>query len=270
MNICKRLPVTACVAVPLFVLLALLLTAPAGAQPITNSVFFTNNITLDGDISDFFLPDGLTLRPGVCLANDPNGLDESPVDSMATIDVQMHPSGFNQRRIMTAFNPNLNGGTIFIGIDLPGGVGADNSSKITHSFVNNPNPNYFDGVVGQDGGGNGFGRGKIVPFDADANGEADAIGRKADGSLLFRCTGLQPADTRDIVTCLGGANGLTDNPRTASGETLGARENYVATVMFGNGEAVTVELFQAASTPGGTAVLAVCAPADSSRLRPAH
>ena len=37
---------------------------------------------------------------------------------------ELHPSGFNQRRIMSAYNPDVNGGTISIGVDLPGGTGS--------------------------------------------------------------------------------------------------------------------------------------------------
>src|SRR6185436_15912240 len=75
--------------------------------------FFAGAITLDGDISDFFLPDGVTPKPGVCLIDDPNGLEEPPVAAGAARDTTLHPSGFNQRRIFAAFNPNLNGGTLF-------------------------------------------------------------------------------------------------------------------------------------------------------------
>src|SRR4249920_1104706 len=106
MTICKRIPHAVRAAFSLGMLLASLLPFAASAQPFTNAVFFSGNISLDGDISDFFMPDGLTVRPGICLANDPNGLDESPLSSGSTLDAVSHPSGFNQRRIMTAYNPN--------------------------------------------------------------------------------------------------------------------------------------------------------------------
>jgi hypothetical protein len=238
-----------------FALATFPLTPSLQAQPqvFSNAVFFTGNITLDGDISDFFLPDGLTSRPGVCVANDAGGLDESPLADTSAKDGVFHPSGFNQRRVMTAYRPDLNGGTIFVGIDLPGGTGANSASRNVHASAGNPNPNYFDGVVGANLGGGIGGRGKIVPFDADANGEADTIGRTSGGGDLFRCGNALPADTLDIVTCLGTAMGLSDNARMASGDALGGLENYVATVLFGNGQAVTAELYQDAATPPGIA-----------------
>jgi hypothetical protein len=230
-----------------------------GADPsVTNTAFFTGNITLDGDISDFFEVDGVTPKPGVAVADDPMGLDESPLESLATQSGQRHPSAFNQRRILSAYRPDLDGGTIFVGIDLPGGTGPDSSAKLLHAAPGNPNPNYADGIVGADyGGGPGKGRGKIVPFDADANGEADAIGRAAAGGVLFRCTDAVTGDTLDIVTCLTGSVGLSDNPRLASGEALGAVENYVVTVIFGNGQRVAAEFFQEGTTPPDIAELRV-------------
>src|SRR6185503_3833742 len=117
-------------------------------------------------------------------------------------DTFSHPSGFNQRRILTAYNPNLKGGTIFIGIDLPGGTGDDSPLLSFHSLPGNPNLNFFDGRVGANIGGGGFGRGKIIPFDADANGEADTIGRKADGGPLSDCSDyVSGRDILDIVSC---------------------------------------------------------------------
>ena len=219
----------------------------------TLNKLFTGTVTLDGDISDFFQADGLTAKTGVCVANDPNGLDEPPLAANASQDKIAHPSGFNVRRLMTAYRHDLNNGTIFIGIDLPGGSGADSNSKTVHATAGNANPNYNDGVVGANFGGGGTGRGKIVPFDADANGEADTIGRKANASNLFRCP---PAagDIVDILDCAdAAATGATDNPRTASGETVGARENYAVTVVFGNGAEISVEIFEAATTPAGQA-----------------
>jgi hypothetical protein len=246
------------------VAIGLVVAGSAGAQPFTNVipsftnvVLFSGTIALDGDISDFFEADGLTPKAGVCVVNDPLGLNEAPLATAAATDGVAHPSGFNQRRIMTAYQSDLNGGTIYIGIDLPGGTGANSMDKTNHASAGNPNPNYDDGTVG--GVHPPFGRGKILPFDSDANGEADTIGRKQNGDPLFRCLNVRAGDTVDIVTCSGPSAGLTDNPRTASGETLGARENYVANVIFGNGAAVTVELFQDANTPAGAAQLRVLA-----------
>ena len=242
--------------------IALLMTANGVSGATLNKVF-TGTVSLDGDISDFFQADGVTPKDGVCVANDPNGLDEPPVSAAASQDLLAHPSGFNQRRIMSAYNPSLNNGTIFIGIDLPGGSGPDNVSKTVHSFPGNPNPNYNDGVVGANFGGGGSGRGKIVPFDADANGEADTIGRRAAGGNLFRCP-PGAGDVVDILNCAAAAaTGANDNPRVASGSNFGVRENYVATMNFGNGAFITVELFQAGPTPAGVAQVAF---ADSGTL----
>ncbi|HXG49732.1 MAG TPA: hypothetical protein VNO52_19095, partial [Methylomirabilota bacterium] len=237
------------------------LVAAVNATPPMRGPIFSGSINLDGDISDFFEPDGVTPKAGVCVVDDPSGLDESPLEggtAGATRDNQRHPSGFNQRRIMTAYTPGgVNGGTIYVGIDLPGGSGADSGQKLIHSLPGVANPNFFDGVVG---GNTGFGRGKIIPFDADANGEADTIGRTLLGGPLFRCTDASAGDTIDIVTCSFGAQGFTDNPRLASGEVIGARENYVATVVFGNGQVVTVEVFQNGDTAPGNVQVRVDPP----------
>jgi uncharacterized repeat protein (TIGR01451 family) len=232
----------------------LIANVQSAAQSVTNVAFFAGSIALDGDISDFFEADGLTPKPGVAVADDPMGLDESPLESLATQSGQRHPSAFNQRRILSAYRPDLDGGTIFVGVDLPGGPGADSSAKLVHASTGNANPNYADGVVGADyGGGPGKGRGKIVPFDADANGEADAIGRSAGGTILFRCSDAVTGDTLDIVTCATGSAGLSDNPRLASGEGLGVVENYVITIIFGNGQRFEAELFQDGTTPADIA-----------------
>src|ERR1043166_9583977 len=107
------------------------------ANSFTNSVFFTNTIALDGDISDFFFTNGVSIglpKPGVCVSVD-NALTNNTIFGVANseglgpegfasepnnLNVQQdktskHPSGFNQRRIIAAYNPNSNGGTIFIG-----------------------------------------------------------------------------------------------------------------------------------------------------------
>jgi hypothetical protein len=217
------------------------------------SGFFSGTIALDGDISDFFQPDGLTPRPGVAVQNDPNGLNESALASSAARDGLSHPSGFNQRRLLSAYSPDVNGGTIYVGIDLPGGSGANSASKLTHALPGNPNPNYFDGFVG--GVIPGAGRGRIVPFDADANGEADTIGRTAVDGPLFQCQ-ASAGGQADVLNCSSAeAIGASDNPRVAAGEASGARESYVVTLMFGNFSIVQAELFVDSFTLAGAANL---------------
>src|SRR5882762_74175 len=110
------------------------LTALPARAEVHNAVF-TGSISLDGDISDFFDGAGV-VKSGVCVSNDPAGqisgvpgsagLGEPPLGPTTTKDGLSHPSGFNQRRVMSAYNPSLNGGTVFVGIDLPGGTDAAN------------------------------------------------------------------------------------------------------------------------------------------------
>ena len=100
-----------CCRCPLAFVLMWLAALPAQAQFFTNVSFFSGNIALNGDTADFIQADGVSPKPGVCVANDPSGLDESPLNAGNTRDAQNHPTGFNQRRIMTAFDPNLNGAT---------------------------------------------------------------------------------------------------------------------------------------------------------------
>src|ERR1041385_3198749 len=87
---------------------------------------FPGIIVLDGDISDFFHTNGLPL-PGVRVVNDdaplipgvPNSqglggfagdLGEPNYNYIQLDPTTKHPTGFNQRRIMSAFNPNIDGG----------------------------------------------------------------------------------------------------------------------------------------------------------------
>ena len=91
----KRIPGLLNAALAAFIVL-LLPSRPVSAQPFTNVTFFAGSIALDGDISDFFMPDGVTARPGVCVVNDSFGLDEAPLSASATRDAVAHPSGFNQ------------------------------------------------------------------------------------------------------------------------------------------------------------------------------
>ena len=166
------------------------------ANAATLSNFFSGMIPLDGDISRFLDANGNPL-PGVNVVNNPLGLVPGLIPSQAALDANSHPSGFSQRRIMSAYNPTLYGGTIYVGIDLPGGTGANSSSPTVHSFPGNPNPNYYDGFVGGPYGGSG-GRGKIVPFDGDGNGEADTLGRNAGGGSLFRFNDADAGATVEI------------------------------------------------------------------------
>lgn len=179
-----------------------------------SATLFTNDfhgiITLDGDISDFFDTNGLPL-PGVHVANSsaPNliqgiarrgtnpppgvpinsdGLGKSPNNPALCRDGLLHPSGFNPRRMMSAYNPDANGGTIFLGIDLPGGTG----SIANPGFRNDS----YGGVVARD---------QVRPFDADGNGEPETLGRRNDPAQptqtnLFRYSGFVPGrDFSDLV-----------------------------------------------------------------------
>src|SRR5262245_37263028 len=211
---------------PLAALLLLLAAASAPAQIFVLTNFFTGTIPLTGDISDFFLANGLP-RPGVCCSNDssiivgvpgseglgPNGVGadgvaNEPNNRFIQIDnTTKHPSGFNQRRLIAAYNPALNGGTIFVGLDLPGGTGSS------------ANPNFSDSFST---------RGSIRPFDADGNGEPETIGRKADGiTLLARCSDAGTGDILDIVDCSAGeAGGFSD-------AAVDGQEIYSVTIVFG-------------------------------------
>jgi hypothetical protein len=217
--------------------------------------FFQGTIPLNGDISGFFERDGLTPKPGVYVVDNPYGLNEPPLSGSATKDGSGHPWGFKHRRTMLAFNPDLNSGTVFIGIDLPGGTGRNSDSKTIHAFPGDPNPNYADSLVGIAIPGGG--RGKIVPFDGDGNGEADTIGRTAEGGPLFRCPG-GPADTIDVLCCVcAGGAGISDNPRIASGATLGEEEFYTIRLTFGDGSRVEASWRIGGHTPAGQAELLV-------------
>src|ERR1043166_6005057 len=100
-----------------------LLLSTFKSQADTLHGFFTNTISLDGDISDFFFTNGLP-RPGVCVSNDaappipglPGSIglggdaNEPNNQFIQQATIVKHPNGFNQRRIISAYNPNLNGG----------------------------------------------------------------------------------------------------------------------------------------------------------------
>src|ERR1041385_4237776 len=211
---------------------------------------FPGIIVLDGDISDFFHTNGLPL-PGVRVVNDdaplipgvPNSqglggfagdLGEPNYNYIQLDPTTKHPTGFNQRRIMSAFNPNIDGGTLFIGIDLPGGTGSA------------ANSDYVDGFIV---------RGSIRPFDADGNGEPDSIGRRSDGfTPLYRCSDALAGDWTDIWDCnLAEARNVSDQPR---GE-FAHSEFYSVKVKFGGGQEVIVAFAEKHDTPPDLAELAV-------------
>src|SRR5262249_12696010 len=128
---------------------------------------FSGAITLtNGDISEFFEFNSNIPKAGVCVSNDTGGLASNPITDQNGIPLPgtdrlgpntaanepnntalqrirtspiaiKHPSGFNQRRLISAFNPNLNGGTIFVGLDLPGGFPSGFPNSVA-------NPNYTD------------------------------------------------------------------------------------------------------------------------------
>ena len=183
-------------------------SAKAAPQVLTNA--FLDVITLDGDISDFFLANGLP-KAGVCFSNDNNGapiidpVTLSPVPfseglsgganepNNATVQRNQtikHPSGFNQKRLIAAFNPTLHGGTIFVGLDLPGGFTAPDPRSVA-------NPNYVDPPVQLPQTPFVVRGGVIRPFDADGNGESETIGRNA-GAIVLRCSGNP---LQDIINC---------------------------------------------------------------------
>jgi hypothetical protein len=195
-------------------------------------------ISLDGNISDFFDAGGVAL-PGVCVTNDSapaitgvpgsEGLGEPPLSDTTTADGLLHPSGFNQRRIMSAYNPGVNGGTIYIGVDLPGGSGST------------ANPDYTDSVIPV--------RGSILPFDADANGEAETIGRTSGGGDLVRCGDAGSGSVVDVLNCAATESaGFTD-----AATDVGVTENYVVQVIFGDFTTVEVDYREDLTSGAGNA-----------------
>src|SRR5438552_3938219 len=92
------------------------------ADVLTN-VFTDSMVVTNGDISDFIVFATGNIKPGVCVTNDPQGIAEDPVDGDILLIAlgSSHPDGFNQRRLLSAYNPTLNGGTLYLGVDLPGG-----------------------------------------------------------------------------------------------------------------------------------------------------
>jgi uncharacterized repeat protein (TIGR01451 family) len=208
---------------------------PTKAETLSN--VFSGSINVSSGLVDgFFVGNGSSTTPldGVCLG--PESFSSDPLNPLNTADGLFHPSGFNPRRVMSAFNPSLNGGTIFIGIDLPGGT---NSAA---------NPNFNDGVVPARMGGDGLTA--IRPFDADGNGEPETIGRKADNSILRRCSDWVIGDTQDSINC---ADSVRNGAFTDAATDPGVSESYVVTVTFTNGTFVTVSLIEDVASGAGSA-----------------
>ncbi len=232
----------------------------------TQTNVFTGTLLLQGDISEFFDVSGNPL-PGVCVSNSPApsipgqtvdangngtaGLGRSPVGVLGSQTGQYHPSGFNQRRLIAAYNPNVNGGTIFVGVDLPGGSGTA------------ANPDYMDPLTC--GGAPPcptsitppIQRGSVRPFDADGNGDPQSIGTNVlEGTGLTSCNLVTTDSVVDIFTCgdAAGASGASDDP-SDSFNAPGAKESYTLTILFTNGANVTVDYFENNSTASGHAAV---------------
>lgn len=224
-------------------LVAALIAASATAWGTPPTNFFSGSIALDGDISDFFEVDGVTPKPGVCIKEDPTPLtSEAPLSGFVTKSGNNHPSGFNQRRIMSACNPFLNGGTIFVGIDLPGGTG----SAANPNFVGPDGPTR----VGTDGVK------AIRPFDVDGNGEAATIGYSGVTPLM-RCTDMGASLlTVDVIDCAKpDSTAFTDS--VDSNKDPGNKERYGVTITFGDSTQVQTELYEDNTTAVGKAGLSV-------------
>jgi hypothetical protein len=215
---------------------------------------------MNGDISSFFDLSGNPL-PGVCVSNSPasaipgqpgtSGLGKAPSGVLGSQSGQYHPSGFNQRRLIAAYNPNVNGGTIYVGVDLPGGTGSA------------ANPDYQDPLTC--GGtppcptssSSPIQRGSIVPFDADGNGEAETIGRTG-AAPLRNCFDAVSNSVVDIFTCgdQAGAFGATDDPSDPL-KAPGVEEDYSLSIGFPNGTGVGVDFYENNTTPSGQAALSI-------------
>jgi len=209
---------------------------------------FAGRIDLDGDISDFLDADGRPL-PGVHVQEDrvdpasalpgvpPEvslGLSDEAGSRFFARDLNLHPSGFNLRRVLTAYNPGLDGGTLYIGLDLPGGSG----TRGNPAFDNMD----YGGVIT---------RGQVCPFDADGNGEADFIGRTCDTDAATCFSSCLEADGCPDIWRAGvgaGAFAAGDNPR---GGLMASMELYQVRVTFGGGETITLALLQDYFTAAG-------------------
>jgi hypothetical protein len=253
---------------PVVFLLCVLALSCSPVRGDTQSSYFAGTIPMNGDISSFFDGSGNRLQ-GVCISNstapfipdqplDANGnstlgLGKSPVGVLGSQTSQYHPSGFNPRRVIAAYNPNVNGGTIYIGIDLPGGTGSA------------ANPDYLDPYTC--GGAppcptstsSPIQRGSIVPFDADGNGEAQSIGRMADDTTpLKNCSDVTAGSVVDIFTCddAAGALGATDDPSDPE-KNPGAKEDYALSISFTNGTVIGIDFYEDNTTASGQAALTI-------------
>ena len=177
-------------------------------------IYFETELELDGDISDFFNSNGNPLR-GVSVVIDSSiypgpiigsglpsqltiGLNDPFSSIHSTIDGIVHPSGFNQRALVHAYNPNLHNGTIYIGIDLPGGSDSLSNPSFTNNygFANANSP--------------------VVPFDSDGNGHPDSIGNTFQGFPIYTCSPNILLSDLDVWNCSVDSFGASDNPRGAS------------------------------------------------------
>ena len=239
------------------ILLCVLAICCSPVRADVQSNFFAGTIPMDGDISSFFDVSGSPL-PGVCVSNSPApsipgqpgtaGLAKS--NGLGSQTGQYHPSGFNPRRLICAYNPSVNGGTIYVGVDLPGGSGTA------------ANPDYLDPLTCggappcPDSTSPPIQRGSVVPFDADGNGEAETIGRTGDAPLR-NCSDVATNSVVDIFNCSYGGV-MTDDPSDAT-NNFGVEEDYALKIEFTNGTTVGVNFYEDNTTPSGQAALNIAA-----------
>ena len=233
-----------------------------GARADVQTNVFTGTLSLGGDISEFFDVSGNPL-PGVSVSNSAAssipgqpgtaGLAKSPLGVLGSQTGQYHPSGYNQRRLIGAYNPYVNGGTIYVGLDLPGGTGSA------------ANPDYQDPLTC--GGSppcptstsSPIQRGSIRPFDSDGNGEPQSIGRMGDGvTVLKRCADVTTNSIVDLFTCSdpSGAQGATDDPSNPLTDP-GVVESYSLSLIYTNGVQATADLIEDNTTASGHAKLVI-------------
>jgi len=225
---------------------------------ITQSNVFSGTLLLHGDISEFFDSSGNPLV-GVTVSNSAApaipgqpgtaGLAKSPMGVLGSQTGQYHPSGYNQRRLMAAYNPFVNGGTIYVGVDLPGGTGSaanpDYQDPLTCGGVP-PCPTSSAPPIQ---------RGSIVPFDSDGNGEPQSIGRTGT-NVLRNCFDAISNSVVDLFTCgnAAGAFGATDDPSDPV-KNPGIKEDYALSIIFSNGSIVTADFYEDNTTPRGLGAL---------------
>ncbi len=232
------------------------------AHATIQSNVFSGTLSLAGDISEFFDASGNPLI-GVTVSNSTApaipgqpgtaGLAKSPMGVLGSQTGQYHPSGYNQRRVMAAYNPNVNGGTIYIGIDLPGGTGSAANPDYQDPLTcggSPPCPNSTASPIQ---------RGSIRPFDSDGNGEPQSIGRMGDGvTVLKRCNDVTANSIVDLFTCSdpSGAQGATDDPSNPLTDP-GVDEDYSLSITFTNGIQATADFIEDNTTASGHARLVI-------------